>query len=334
MIERGAKPSVKRQAELLDLSRSSVYYAPRPVSERDLMLMRRIDELHLEAPFYGARKIAAQLQREGHEVGRKHVTTLMRRMGIEALYRKPRTSIPARGATIYHYLLENLLIERPNQVWSSDLTYLPMAHGFMYLMAILDVASRKVLAWRLSNTLTAHFCIEALEEAMRKYGRPEIFNTDQGSQFTSEDWIAPLKAAGVAISMDGKGRWIDNVFIERLWRLCAQGRYVADSAGCSGFTLDGRRMRAHNEPTRDNIPLPAVGQRGDCHAGAILRLTDHRRPDPRPMAGASNRALCRVARGTGHFERQGTRVHRGTHPVQPVCAYARRPRVELATRTG
>jgi putative transposase len=218
MIDRGGELSVKRQAELLDLSRANVYYRPRPVSERDLKLMRRIDELHLEAPFYGARKIAAQLQREGHEVGRKHVTTLMRRMGIEALYRKPRTSIPARGATIYPYLLENLVIDRPNQVWSSDLTYLPMAHGFLYLMAILDVASRKVLAWRLSNTLTAHFCIEALEEAMRKYGRPEIFNTDQGSQFTSEDWIAPLKAAGVAISMDGKGRWIDNVFIERLWR--------------------------------------------------------------------------------------------------------------------
>ena len=180
--------------------------------------MRRIDELHLEAPFYGARKIAAQLQREGHEVGRKHVRTLMRRMGIEALYHKPRTSIPARGATIYPYLLDNLVIDRPNQVWSSDLTYLPMAHGFMYLMAILDVASRKVLAWRLSNTLTTHFCVEALEEAMRKYGRPEIFNTDQGSQFTSDDWITPLKAAGVAISMDGKGRWIDNVFIERLWR--------------------------------------------------------------------------------------------------------------------
>jgi putative transposase len=218
MIDGGGELSVKRQAELLEVSRASVYYRPRPVSARDLRLMRRIDELHLEAPFYGARKIAAQLNREGHEVGRRHVGTLMRRMGIEALYRKPRTSIPARGATIYPYLLENLLIDRPNQVWSTDLTYLPMAHGFLYLMAILDVASRKVLAWRLSNTLTTHFCVEALEEAMRKYGRPEIFNTDQGSQFTSEDWIAPLKAAGVAISMDGKGRWIDNVFIERLWR--------------------------------------------------------------------------------------------------------------------
>jgi putative transposase len=218
MIERGGELSVKRQAELLEVSRASAYYRPRPVSARDLKLMRRMDELHLEAPFYGARKIAAQLQREGHEVGRRHVRTLMRLMGIEALYRKPRTSIPARGATIYPYLLDNLVIDRPNQVWSSDLTYLPMAHGFMYLMAILDVASRKVLAWRLSNTLTTHFCVEALEEAMRKYGQPEIFNTDQGSQFTSDDWITPLKAAGVAISMDGKGRWIDNVFIERLWR--------------------------------------------------------------------------------------------------------------------
>jgi putative transposase len=195
-----------------------VYYTPRPLSERDLRLMRRLDELHLQLPFYGSRKLAAQLRREGHEVGRRHVATLMRRMGIEALYRRPRTSIPARGAAIYPYLLSGLAIERPNQVWASDLTYLPMAHGFMYLVAILDVASRKVLAFRLSNTLTADFCVEALEEAMAKFGRPEIFNTDQGSQFTSDEWIKVLKDAGIAISMDGKGRWIDNVFIERLWR--------------------------------------------------------------------------------------------------------------------
>jgi len=218
MIDRGANVPVKRQAQLLELSRSSVYYQPRPISERDLRLMRRIDELHLEAPFYGSRKLAEQLRREGHDVGRRHVRTLMRRMGIEAIYRKPRTSIPARGAQVYPYLLNGLVIERPNQVWASDISYLPMAHGFMYLVAILDVASRKVLTWRLSNTLTADFCVEALEEAMNKYGRPEIFNTDQGSQFTCEEWINPLKAAGVAISMDGKGRWIDNVFIERLWR--------------------------------------------------------------------------------------------------------------------
>src|SRR5882724_10279387 len=189
MIDRGAELPVKRQVRLLGVSRSSVYYRPRPVSARDLKRMRQIDELHLEAPFYGARKIAAQLHRQGDPVGRRHARTLMRRMGIAALYRKPRTSIPARGVRIYPYLLENVAIERPNQVWAADLTYLPMAHGFLYLMAILDVASRKVLAWRLSNTLTTHFCVEALEEAMRKYGQPEIFNTDQGSQFTSDDWI-------------------------------------------------------------------------------------------------------------------------------------------------
>ena len=211
---------MQRQAELLllSLSRSSVYYQPRRLSERDLMLMRRIDELHLLALFYGARKLTAQLRREGHDVGRRHVTTLMRRMGIEALYRKRRTSIPARGATIYPYLLGNLAIERPNQVWAADITYLPMAHGFLYLMAILDVYSCKVLAWRLSNTLAADFCVEALAEALARHGKPEIFNTDQGSQFTADEWTTVLKTAGVAISMDGKGRWIDNVFIERLWR--------------------------------------------------------------------------------------------------------------------
>ena len=218
MIDGDRELTVSRQAQLLAVSRASVYYRPRPVSERDLKLMRGLDELHLEAPFYGARKLAAVLRREGYALGRRHVGTLMRRMGIEAMYRRPRTSIPARGATVYPYLLENLAIERPNQVWASDLTYLPMAHGFLYLMAILDIASRKVLAWRVSNTMTTDFCVEALEEALGKFGPPEIFNTDQGSQFTSEDWTTPLKVAGVAISMDGKGRWIDNVFIERLWR--------------------------------------------------------------------------------------------------------------------
>jgi putative transposase len=180
--------------------------------------MRRIDELHLEHPFYGARRLAKQLKREGFEVGRLHVTTLMRRMGIEALYRRPRTSIAAREAKIYPYLLEGLAIERPNQVWSSDLTYLPMAHGFLYLVAILDVASRKVLSFRLSNTMTPDFCVDALSEAIARFGAPEILNTDQGSQFTSTAWTDVLKDAGVRISMDGKGRWIDNVFIERLWR--------------------------------------------------------------------------------------------------------------------
>jgi putative transposase len=218
MIDRGAKVTVTRQAELLALSRSSVYYMPRALSDRDLRLMRRIDELHLQWPFYGSRKLTRELQKEAHEVGRRHVVTLMRRMGIEAIYRRPRTSIPAREAAIRPYLLSNLSIDRLNQVWASDISYLPMAHGFLYLVAILDVFSRKVLAFRLSNTLTTDFCVEALEEALAKFGAPEIFNTDQGSQFTSEEWMTVLDRAGVAISMDGKGRWIDNVFIERLWR--------------------------------------------------------------------------------------------------------------------
>jgi putative transposase len=218
MIDRGAKVTVTRQAELLALSRSSVYYSPRALPDRDLLLMRRLDELHLQWPFYGSRKLASELQKEGHEVGRRHVVTLMRRMGMEAIYRRPRTSIPAREAAIRPYLLGNLRIDRPNQVWESDISYLPMAHGFLYLVAILDVASRKVLTFRLSNTLTADFSVEALEEALAKFGAPEIFNTDQGSQFTSDEWITGLDNAGVAISMDCKGRWIDNVFIERLWR--------------------------------------------------------------------------------------------------------------------
>ena len=218
MIDRGEKLSVKRQCELLGLNRTGVYYTPRPVPESDLKLMRQIDELHLRWPFYGARRLARELAKQGFDVGRLHVATLMRRMGIEARYRKPRTSIPAREGSIYPYLLGGLSIERPNQVWSTDITYIPMAHGFLYLMAIMDIASRKVLAWRLSNTLTIDFCLTALEEALARYGAPEIFNSDQGSQFTSEDWLDRLKATGCRISMDGKGRWIDNVFIERLWR--------------------------------------------------------------------------------------------------------------------
>jgi putative transposase len=218
MIERDGEVSVKRQAQLLDLSRSSVYYVARSLPERDLKLMRILDELHLKWPFYGARKLTRELQNQGHEVGRRHVTTLMRRMGMETIYRKPRTSIPAPLSAVYPYLLTGLKIERPNHVWAADLTYLPMAHGFQYLVAIIDVGSRKTLSWRVSNTMTADFCLEALQEALEKFGTPQIFNTDQGSQFTSDEWIDTLKAAGIQISMDGKGRWIDNVFIERLWR--------------------------------------------------------------------------------------------------------------------
>ena len=206
------------QCELLDVCRSSLYYTPPPVSAADLALMRTIDELHLKYPFFGARRLAQMLKRDGHDVGRRHVGTLMRLMGIEAIYRKKRTTCPAKGHKIYPYLLGNLAIERPNQAWAADITYLPMAKGFAYLVAVLDLYSRKVLAFRVSNAMTPEFCIEAVQEALTRYGAPEIFNTDQGSQFTAEDCIEPLQAKGVRVSMDGKGRWIDNVFIERLWR--------------------------------------------------------------------------------------------------------------------
>ena len=209
---------ITRQCDLLALSRSSLYYRPRGDNDADLKLMRRLDELHLEHPFLGARKLARLLKEEGNSVGRRHVTTLMRRMGIEAIYRKKRTSLPARGHTIYPYLLSGVAIERPNQVWAADITYLPMARGFVYLVAILDLYSRKTLAWRTSTTMTTDFCVEALQEALTRFGRPEIFNTDQGSQFTAEAFTDVLKARCIAISMDGKGRWVDNVFVERLWR--------------------------------------------------------------------------------------------------------------------
>ena len=207
-----------RQCELLDVCRSSLYYQPTPVAEADLALMRRIDELHLAHPFLGARRLARMLQREGIKVGRRHVGSLMHLMGIEAIYRKQRTSMAAKGHKIYPYLLANVAIERPNQAWASDITYLPMAKGFAYLVAILDLYSRKVLSFRVSNSMSTDFCVEALAEALARYGAPEIFNTDQGSQFTDDDFTAPLLAKGVRVSMDGKGRWVDNVFVERLWR--------------------------------------------------------------------------------------------------------------------
>jgi putative transposase len=219
MIDRDSSPlSLRRQCELFGLNRTSLYYQPQPISDADRRLMRRIDEVPLTHPFLGARRLAHLLQREGVDVGRRHVGTLMGLMGIEAIYRKKRTSLPAKGHRIYPYLLRDVVIERSNQVWATDVTYLPMAQGFAYLVAILDLYSRKVLAFRVANTLATDFCIEALGEALRRYGAPEIFNTDQGSQFTDEAFTAVLVAKGVRISMDGKGRWIDNVFVERLWR--------------------------------------------------------------------------------------------------------------------
>ena len=218
MIDRAHPMPITKQCRLLELSRSSVYYRAVPLPEATLALMRRIDEIHLKLPFYGSRRIRDQLQREGYKVNRKKVQRLMHLMGICALYPKRRTSLPGRGHKIYPYLLRDLAIGRPNQVWCADICYIPMARGFLYLVAIMDWASRKVLAWRLSNTLDTEFCVDALEEALSRYGTPEIFNTDQGAQFTSELFTQVLKDAGVRISMDGKGRWIDNVFIERVWR--------------------------------------------------------------------------------------------------------------------
>jgi putative transposase len=218
MIDSTHKLPVVRQVQLLDLSRSSVYYLPQPTPDSDLRLMRRIDELHLEHPFAGARMLRDMLKLEGVEVGRKHVRTLMIKMDVEALYRKANTSRRNQAHRIYPYLLRGLAIDRPNQVWAMDTTYIPMQRGFVYLTAVLDWATRRVLAWRLSNTLTADPCVEALEEAITKYGAPEIINTDQGSQFTSAAFIAVLVQNAIQISMDGKGCWRDNVFVERLWK--------------------------------------------------------------------------------------------------------------------
>lgn len=218
MIDREHKLPLTRQSRILGLSRSSLYYEAVPISAGDLELMRLIDEIHLNYPFMGSRSIRDQLQDKGHQVGRGHVSTLMKKMGIAALYRKPRLSKPHPEHKVYPYLLKGLEISKANHVWSADITYIPMARGFCYLVAIMDWASRKVLAWRLSNTLDASFCTEALEEAIMTYGTPEIFNTDQGSQFTADDFIGVLKSHCIDISMDGKGRWLDNVFVERLWR--------------------------------------------------------------------------------------------------------------------
>jgi putative transposase len=218
MIDRAHDLPIAKQAEVLRISRGSVYYRPRPVPDADLAIIRRLDRLHLEYPFAGSRMLRGLLAAEGYKIGRRHVKTLMRRMGIEALYRRPRTSKPEPGHKVYQYLLRGLTVERPNQVWAMDITYIPMARGFVYLAVVLDWFSRRVLAWRLSITMDATFCVETLEEALARHGKPDIFNTDQGSQFTGAVFTGALASNGIAISMDGKGAWRDNVFVERLWR--------------------------------------------------------------------------------------------------------------------
>jgi putative transposase len=274
MIDRTNTLPVIRQCQLLELPRSTAYYQPEPVTDEDLARMRCIDELHLEHPYAGSRMLRDFLRRGGYpRIGRKRVKTLMHRMGIEAIYRKPNTSKRHPKHPIYPYLLRDVTVSRSNHVWAADITYIPMKRGFVYLFAVVDWASRRVLAWRLSNTLTTDFCIEAVEEAMKKYGKPEIFNTDQGCQFTSLEFTGLLKDNGIRISMDGKGCWRDNVFVERLWRsikyeevyLYAYDSVSAAKQGLERYITKYNKIRPHSSLDRQTpdefyfgnlLPLP------------------------------------------------------------------------------
>ena len=274
MIDRSHDLSLVRQAELLKLSRSSLYYEPQAVPAADLVIMRRMDALHMDYPFAGCRMLRDLLRGEGVVIGREHVTTMMRLMRIEALYRRPNTSKPAAGHKIYPYLLRGLVVDRPNQVWATDITYIPMARGFVYLTAVMDWFSRRVLAWRLSITMEVEFCLEAVEEALAKYGCPEIFNSDQGSQFTSDAFTGLLLNNGISISMDGRGAWRDNVFVERLWRSVKYDEvylHAYDTVAEARSSLDRyftfyNSKRPHSRlgartPDHayfDQLPLPAV----------------------------------------------------------------------------
>jgi putative transposase len=271
MIDRTHELPIKRQAELVGISRGTVYYHPEPVSDADLRLMRRIDELHLELPFAGSRMLRDLLNGEGFEVGRRHVATLMRRMGIEAIYRKPNTSKKHPRHAVFPYLLRGVQIDRANQVWAMDITYIPMARGFVYLAAVLDWHSRRVLAHRVSITMEADFCVEALAEAVARHGPPQIMNTDQGSQFTGAQFIGELNKHGIAISMDGRGQWRDNVFVERLWRsvkyedvyLKAYDSVSAVRAGLGAyieFYNTRRPHRAHDGQTPNMVYFATLPQ--------------------------------------------------------------------------
>ena len=280
-VERPAKDlSVRRQCELLNVARSGVY-RPKPEPEADdLALMRRIDELHLELPFFGSRRMMLELNKEGRGVNRKRVQRLMRLMGLEGLVPRPGTSKTAPGHKIYPYLLRGVAISEPNHVWASDITYIPMASGHLYLVAIIDWASRAVLAWRLSNTMDTRFCLDALEEALERHGKPEIFNTDQGAQFTSAAFTGRLEAAGIAISMDGRGRFMDNIFIERLWRSIkyeevhlkayADGR---EARAGIGFWMTFYNSRRPHQALNNQMPM-AVWRAGIDKSEAAARPVD------------------------------------------------------------
>jgi len=261
MIDRDHELSVTKQAETVGIARSTVYYLPRPVAAADLDLMRQIDKLHTEFPFAGSRMLRRLLAANGSQVGRRHVKTLMSRMGIEALYRRPRTTKPEPGHKIYPYLLRGLEVTRPNQVWAMDITYIPMAKGFVYLAVVLDWFSRRVLSWRVSITMEASFCIETLREALARHGRPEIVNTDQGSQFTCEAFTDVLRKHEIKISMDGKGAWRDNVFVERLWRTVKYEEVylhaydsVSDARASLGRYLDLYNRRRPHSSLDDMTP--------------------------------------------------------------------------------
>jgi putative transposase len=276
MIDKEDKLPLTRQCQLLDLSRSGIYYNPVPVSAKDMELLRQIDEIHLVYPFFGARKIRTELWNRGYDVGRDKVRRLMRLMGIEALYIKPRLSAAHPGHVKYPYLLRGLEITKANQVWAADITYIPMPRGFCYLVAIIDWASRMVLSWRLSNTLDGAFCVDALEEAIAKYGCPNIFNTDQGSQFTAEEFTSTLHSNGIAISMDGKGRWMDNVFIERLWKsvkyediyLKAYSSMAEVKNGLTAYFKFYNEKRWHNTFDRKTPAMVYFGTKAQRQAAA------------------------------------------------------------------
>ena len=262
-----AQLPIVRQCQLLSISRSSYYEAGAGESEFNLAMMRLIDEQFLQTPWYGSRQMARHLRRLGHEVGRKRVKRLMATMGLEAVYQRPKTTVANPEHKIWPYLLRNKVIDQPNQVWCADITYIPMRHGFLYLVAVMDWASRKVLSWRLSNTMDVDFCMEALQEALTTYGRPDIFNTDQGSQFTSLRFTGLLIAAGVQVSMDGRGRWMDNVFIERLWRSLKYECVYMNAFETGSETRSGlRRWIDYYNAER---PHSALGGRtpAEAHAG-------------------------------------------------------------------
>jgi len=293
--------SVVAQCRLLKVARSTLYYRPAPVSADDLAVMRRMDELHLAWPFYGSRRMAAVLRRDGWAVNRKRAKRLMRVMGLEAIYQKPNTSRGHPEHKVYPYLLRGLVIERPNQVWCADITYIPMAKGFVYLVAVMDWFSRRVLAWRMSITMETTFCVEALQEALDRHGPPEIFNTDQGVQFTSSDFLAELETRGVRISMDGKGRYLDNIFIERLWRSL---KY-------------------------EEVYIKAYDSVADARRGIGGWLTFYN--EERPHQALGYRTPCEVHETTacGHVDNTSTSLR--SAPALPTCPQAQQQQGKVLT---